>query len=237
MGWEEKVEAMRRELFGFASNVPLEERSQQPGWFCAQRRPGRALGWLQEMYHNPDDLPDILIIADDDTSVDIEKVKRVMRSQNHLSAAGCVFRQAGFSFSFGGFGTFISKPALEVMTKPIYCDQRMGEDPHLSMVCENLMKNQIGELDSFTPGDTVFDLFYKYSARKDFCLHSDWATGYMLSMYSGANMGQARPRKCRNQPCDRSSITCHNHGPVEMRQFMLEHPQPFSGVTGDGVSP
>jgi hypothetical protein len=40
-----------------------------PGWFCAQRRPGRALGWLQVMYQNPNEIPEILLIVDDDTSL------------------------------------------------------------------------------------------------------------------------------------------------------------------------
>lgn len=46
------------------------------GWFCAQRRPGRSLGWLQAMYGSLDEsgsarspLPDMLLIVDDDTSL------------------------------------------------------------------------------------------------------------------------------------------------------------------------
>ena len=38
------------------------------GWYCAQRRPGRELGWLQNVY-SKEDVPDILIMVDDDTSV------------------------------------------------------------------------------------------------------------------------------------------------------------------------
>ena len=51
----------------------LTERGlmDQPGWYCAQRRPGRALGWLQAMYQDTKKttMPDILAIVDDDTSV------------------------------------------------------------------------------------------------------------------------------------------------------------------------
>ena len=36
------------------------------GWFCAQRRPGHALGWLQHMYQDPANIPDMLIIVDDE---------------------------------------------------------------------------------------------------------------------------------------------------------------------------
>ena len=48
------------------------------GWFCAQRRPGHALGWLQHMYQDPANIPDMLIIVDDDTAVDIELANRQM---------------------------------------------------------------------------------------------------------------------------------------------------------------
>ena len=39
------------------------------GWLCAQRRVGRALGWLSHKYVSDADLPDILLLVDDDTFV------------------------------------------------------------------------------------------------------------------------------------------------------------------------
>jgi hypothetical protein len=62
-----KFQHMRKTQFGVASGKTIDERHS--GWFCAQRRPGRALGWLQVMYQNPTVIPDILLIVDDDTSV------------------------------------------------------------------------------------------------------------------------------------------------------------------------
>ena len=48
------------------------------GWFCAQRQPGHALGWLQFMYLDLAKIPDILILVEDDTSVVIEELQRQM---------------------------------------------------------------------------------------------------------------------------------------------------------------
>ena len=46
------------------------------GWFCAQRRPGRSLGWLQTVYGRGGVRPpDALLVVDDDTVVDVAKVK------------------------------------------------------------------------------------------------------------------------------------------------------------------
>ena len=63
----DKFQNMRKIHFGVGSGKKIDERHS--GWFCAQRRPGRALGWLQVMYQNPTVIPDILLIVDDDTSV------------------------------------------------------------------------------------------------------------------------------------------------------------------------
>lgn len=39
------------------------------GWLCAQRRVGRALGWLSHQYSSHAALPDVLLLVDDDTFV------------------------------------------------------------------------------------------------------------------------------------------------------------------------
>lgn len=68
MGWKNiKLERFRRSHFGQASGIQIESRNA--GWFCAQRRPGHGLGWLMEMYRDATNIPDVLMIVDDDTSV------------------------------------------------------------------------------------------------------------------------------------------------------------------------
>ena len=66
MGWENtNLEIFRRKNFGLKGRTIRDNA----GWFCAQRRPGHGLGWLMEMYRDSANIPDILIITDDDTSV------------------------------------------------------------------------------------------------------------------------------------------------------------------------
>ena len=66
MRWK-VAEGFRRRQYGHYGDV-IDEH--QAGWFCAQRRPGHSLGWLQAMYGNGTmSIPDILIFVDDDTSV------------------------------------------------------------------------------------------------------------------------------------------------------------------------
>ena len=142
----------------------------------------------------------------------------------------CVFKNvapsqgliSSFHFTFGGFGTFFTRGSLERMTRPIYCNDR--DDPFLVKACAQLSKNRIGELDIFQEGDSVFDIFYKYAGLPNFCMHSDWLIGYMISFYSGGELEQLFPKRCKSDACDSSSITCDNHGPQEYLELMSRPP-------------
>lgn len=224
-GWDPKVESFVNSHYGKASGLIRTNA----GWFCAQRRPGRALGWLQAKYGagSATSIPDILLIVDDDASVDIEKVKQnVLRNQRTwpYSSAGCTFRQMGITFAFGGFGTFVNKAALERMTQPIFCneDNPSKNEPLMQAICANLARNRVGELNVFQQGDTVLDIFYKYSGQEYFCMHSDWALGYMLTYYSGGPLNLVQGRNCRRDPCTRESVSCHNQTPRDMEKFMAK---------------
>jgi hypothetical protein len=68
MGWKSnRIENFRKKNFGLASGIGIDARNA--GWFCAQRRPGHGFGWLMEMYRDSANIPDILMIVDDDTAV------------------------------------------------------------------------------------------------------------------------------------------------------------------------
>ena len=95
----------------------------------------------------------------------------------------------------------------------------------MALSCNSLRQNFIGELDVFQNGDSVLDLFYKYSAKQQFCLHSDWALGYMVSLYLHTDISKlVEPQRCSNHhKCELLfSITCHNHGPEDMQNFARE---------------
>ena len=158
----------------------------------------------------------------------MEKVKSQMlqgeKRDGPFVGASCRYDyHIGFLFAFGGFGTFLNRAAIQHMIQPIFCDERQEGSEFLKSACANLQKNLIGELDVFRQGDSVFELFYKYSALQHFCLHSDWAMGYMITFYSGGGLHQLHPQRCKRHPCNLGSITCHNQGPKDMEEFTLAH--------------
>ena len=142
--------------------------------------------------------------------------------------APCVFETGIISFAFGGFGTFLNRASIEHMTSPIICDdEHRQESPYMDLVCSNLQMNRVGELELFREGDSVFDIFYKYSVHNKFCMHSDWALGYMISLYSGGSLNQIghqiNPFECRRDSCTLESVVCHNQGPNDMIEFTRSH--------------
>ena len=263
MGWKNiNLEKFRRKNYGLNGSA-LRDNA---GWICAQRRPGHGLGWLMEMYRDAKNIPDVLIITDDDTSVvrcilhflvidlfacvpaelgfhlivttftALQNIEKLMLSMQQHSkfvegrpfvGAGCSYnKNIGFDFAYGGYGTFLNRAAIHQLTLPIYCDDvplQLDGNLFNKLSCSELQKNTIGELDVFRNGDSALDLFYKYSATRHFCLQSDWALGYMLTHYLHESLQQLEPRRCKRTACDVDSITCHNHGPAEMKSFAQAH--------------
>lgn len=74
------------------------DRSGDPGWVCAQRRPGRALAWLHQVYvDQAEELPDYLLMVDDDSYVDMPELLVTLQDSQvnqgvAASAGGCVFK-------------------------------------------------------------------------------------------------------------------------------------------------
>lgn len=44
----------------------------------------------------------------------------------------------------------------------------------------------------------------------------------MVSVYSGGELNQLQPHKCKRQACNIKHLTCHDHGPKEMEEFVLQ---------------
>jgi hypothetical protein len=75
-------------------------RSNDSGWVCAQRRPGRAFGWLHSQYAGgATTIPDYLLLVDDDSYLDMVEVVRILegmekkREGEAFGVAGCVFER------------------------------------------------------------------------------------------------------------------------------------------------
>jgi len=254
MGWESDIEGFRSQAYGQAGGSHAQENlygtlgggvarlkkamedahKHKAGWFCAQRRIGPALGLLQSVYQdNATSIPDILVLVDDDTSVDIENMKDQMfqnGTDDSLIGAACSFGRGGIQFAYGGYGTFLNKASILPLLQPIYCDERQDDsNKFMQSTCDNLQQNRVGEIDVFENGDSIFDIFYKYAARADYCMHSDWLVGYIVTYYGGGISqlvhNSARGNKCSIDICDEKSVTCHNQSPVDMAEFVQKHPQ------------
>jgi len=162
------------------------------------------------------------------TSQDADQVNVLLeaKKENPFVGCGCVMNFGSHPFPYGGHGSFINKAALQRMTQPIFCEGKKRRTKDMEETCATLRKNRAGELFVFDEGDSVFDIFYKYSALKDFCVHSDWIIGFMFSYYSGANLEQVKENdRCKldngQNRCSRDSATCHYMNPERMKKFAL----------------
>ena len=211
----EVSELIRRRLFNPKNHT---------GWMCAQKRPVDGLYKALQQYKAPPawgrdhnghandtsswSLPNYLVIIDDDTYVNMNYLMEALPLQypsfESYIITGCRLihpKRIQFSFPFGGFGTILSRRALENLLRPVYCDHQNApssqppNDLFNTMACWRLKQNLFGEQVFFHDGMSVLDLMYAYSSglmftkvdewKKgiDFCFHSDHALGYFFSFY------------------------------------------------------
>ena len=130
----------------FANPEWLQRTKKSPvGWMCAQKRPMAGFGKALQTYRQNSndtkqpqqlDLPDFLVIMDDDTYYNMESVVQGLKEiqEDHplsdgglggFVVAGCLIRSKlkrfRWSFPFGGWGTIFSRDALEAMLQPLHC--------------------------------------------------------------------------------------------------------------------
>jgi hypothetical protein len=122
----------------FAKPEWLQRTKTDPmAWICAQKRPMAGLWKALKAYeaHPSQELPEFLILMDDDTFYNMEGVSQGLLSlqeevrYNHEDAsvvlAGCVIRgrlkRFKWTFPFGGWGTIFSRGSLEALLQPMHC--------------------------------------------------------------------------------------------------------------------
>jgi hypothetical protein len=106
----------------YSRPVKLKQKASGSGWMCAQARPTHGFGKVVAQYramketHGDQALPDYLLIADDDTYVNMELVGEYLSNFDNgvpRAIAGCLLRtpskQLNFSFPYGGYGTILSR--------------------------------------------------------------------------------------------------------------------------------
>jgi Fringe-like len=180
------------------------------GWMCAQKRPLDGLYFAIQQYTSTSyetSLPDYLIVADDDTYANMDYLVNNIPAmyptfEAHI-VTGCRIihpKNIHFSFPFGGFGTIITRKAIENLIQPIFCRSSHGDADRLAsafnqMACWRLNQNLVGEKSFFRDGMSVLDLIYAYSSGLmfsqvdnwangvGFCFHSDHALGYFFGFY------------------------------------------------------
>jgi hypothetical protein len=93
-----KIQSFFSEYYGLSEGH--RQRSDEAGWICAQRRVGRAFGWLHSQYAGGKaTIPEYLIMVDDDTYVDLVDVMTYLEKEDKktegraFARAGCVFPQ------------------------------------------------------------------------------------------------------------------------------------------------
>jgi len=195
------------------------------GWVCAQRRVGFGLAKKAEAYRKGGELPDYLILIDDDTFINIDRfVKRMKAVDNKLVPnvyAGRLFNfNDEINFPWGGFGTIFNRASLELLIQPLYCVDDLSHtysNKFEANACSRLNENLLEEKNVYKSGMSISDLAYAMSARDYFCMHSDHLTGYLVNQYL---LSQLNPggkyrihgyggKVSRKHSCSEENDICH----------------------------
>jgi hypothetical protein len=144
-------------------------------------------------------IPPFLAIIDDDTYLNMDLLldillERFPSTTPHVLAGFNLkfIRHFDYTFPLGGYGSFLSRAAIERLLKPIDCSAK-DPDPFTRLNCWRLSLNYIGEANVFRDGMSVSDLMFHYSTaspfsnvsswKSGFCMHSDIALGYFFNFY------------------------------------------------------
>lgn len=215
---------LKKMTVNYARFAWLQQKANPVGWLCAQKRPQEGfMQLLATQYNNTNSnnnhnsllqqLPDYLIITDDDTWLNMPKLQQHLRQlypPNTIpyAVAGCMIRsrvqEHNFTIPFGGWGMIYNRAALENWIRPIYCDDNItnntipkDQNDFIQMACWRLAQNEVGEQPLFRPGMSVAQLMHKYvtnwpyrqvfstwpQQKRGYCMHSDWAWGYFTNYY------------------------------------------------------
>jgi hypothetical protein len=194
----------------------INKKPNPTGWMCAQKRPADGFYAVLSSYKDTGkSLPDYLVIMDDDTYVNMNEVSPFLQTaypaNEAYAVAGCMMRsrmlEHNFTIPFGGWGTILSRPAIENFQKPLFCSQYQynsknitlttaGDGDFASLACWRLSQDPVGEASIFVEGMSVAELMHAYVTRFDytgvrhwkatsvgFCMHSDWVWGYFVNFY------------------------------------------------------
>ncbi|KAL7576088.1 hypothetical protein ACA910_000869 [Epithemia clementina (nom. ined.)] len=214
------------ELFKMIRNYAnfkwLNKKASPMGWMCAQKRPIDAFlnaakkynyrsstsqNQNQQQEQSSTTLPDYVLISDDDTWVNMDRLSQfVTRSYPKYEAhavAGCMIRSAvqahNFTIPYGGFGLVLTQQALYNFLRPLNCSASHAnlemstmesiltlrdsnrEDDFEKLACWRVQQNGIGEKRLFRNGMSVADLMQAYSLDSPYTKVAEWGdVGFCL---------------------------------------------------------
>lgn len=191
---------------GYADWTTFLSKKENPsGWLCAQKRANSGFHRLMTTQYQNGSFPDYLMVVDDDTFVDLTEVTAHLQTfyppQIPMVMAGCLIRFIGdnMTLPWGGWGTILSRGALENLARPINCTTSNLHDVFLINACQRLRQNLFNEQLYYHDGITIanwmnayvtsqrFVDYKQWTATSNFCAHSDWIWGYFFNYY---NIGQ-----------------------------------------------
>ncbi|KAK1742976.1 hypothetical protein QTG54_006573 [Skeletonema marinoi] len=203
----------------YANTRWLGKKKNPTGWLCAQVRPYSGLRKAQSHYlQTGQELPDYLLIFDDDTYYNMEKFQMNFASVDSSIEkvySGCLVRSPiqtiNFTFPFGGFGSILSKGALVRLFGKNQCPGLDGTNDSFnnngsdyisieekessstedssSAFCGRLKENNVGELKYFTNGMSLVDLMYRYSSTERYRDVNKWTRNAGFCMHSDWVLG------------------------------------------------
>jgi len=200
----------------FANKRWLGKKKNPTGWLCAQVRPYSGLRKAQLHYQQTgQELPNYLLIFDDDTYYNMEKFQMNFASLDSSIEkvyAGCLVRlpvhQINFTFPYGGFGSILSEGALVRLFRRHEClglgsgnatyskdhvsinekEPLLTEDSSAAF-CSRLKEDNVGELKYFANGMSLVDLMYKYSNTDKYRDVENWNHNSEFCMHSDWVLG------------------------------------------------
>lgn len=174
----------------YARNKWLEKKENPTGWMCAQGRPYSGLKKVQRHYADTnEELPDFLIIMDDDTYFNMELFQQnfeQMNSSDPTYYAGCLIRypigpnEVNLTVPYGGFGSILSAGALRNLFHPIRCPTfGLATEKEALLneaTCNRLEEDNVWERHYFKNGMSLADLMYHYVSTERYRDVSSWTT-------------------------------------------------------------
>ena len=170
------------EFFGF--NRLVKEKKNPVGWLCAQKRPMDGLYKVLSRYsYDSPELPDYVLMMDDDTWFNMDKLLPVLKSKladpNSIPAvvAGCLISlhypnigDTRMQYPWGGFGTIINRATIVNMLRPIECTSRDKD------LCDWIAQDRLMEYQVFQQDTTMslLELMYRYTFYQPYADVENW---------------------------------------------------------------